>query len=51
MSKNQFVALAWPIAAPTLAKRCIGLGQTFVSTAAGGAWPLAADAFEWKPGI
>ena len=45
-SKNQFVALAWPVAVQNIFKRCMGLGPSLAPTAAFGVWALAAGAFE-----
>ena len=47
-SKNQFVALAWPVAVQNIFKRCMGLGPSLAPTAAFGVWALAAGAFESK---
>ena len=47
-SKNQFVALAWPVAVQNIFKRCMGLGPSLAPTAAFGLWALAAGAFESK---
>ena len=46
--KNQFVALAWPVAVQNIFKRCMGLGPSLAPTAAFGVWGLAAGAFESK---